>query len=143
MSFEFNVEQPQNYDIWVLANLPGCHQASQMKFSLNNSEQETIWKSMPSSGCFPYNGPSDGTIDGGLNHLESVMKNKVYSAPALGTQFPLCWYKLSGSQYLSEGKNNAEISVVKASEHFVAFVDCVAAVPSSMNWIPGGNIEYP
>lgn len=117
-----DVQNNGKYDIWVLASSPTSNNVSTYKWRINDTE------------AVAYNSTDEQVIP-------------VYTQAAGAKSYDVSWSRPAKNVTLSEGENTFTFSIdEKASSgmrRYLAFFDCIVAVPSAWEWQPDETLDKP
>ncbi len=126
VDFTFDVKEAQSYDVWVLA--PNYPDGSHYHFS----KYET------SLDGETYKSYDDGQVYNGYDVLDYPILYSQYNQ--VGANLDIRWTKVNAGEMLTAGRHNFAVKFnrrrLPRDNYIIGFLDCVAVVPSNMNWVP-------
>ena len=126
VDFTFDVKKAQSYDVWVLA--PNYPDSSHYHFS----KYET------SLDGETYKTYDDGSVYNGYDVLDYPVLYSQYNQ--VGANLDIRWTKVNAGEMLTAGRHKFAVKFnrrrLPGDNYIIGFLDCVAVVPSNMNWVP-------
>ncbi|MCR4719950.1 MAG: metallophosphoesterase, partial [Firmicutes bacterium] len=116
LAFEFTVEKQESYDVWALISNPDADYISKPAYNWDDGGFETI----------------NQEFYGGFGNT-----NKPYT---VDTDIDLFWKRIRVNNIFEAGNHSLVYKVGKRNidNMIIAAIDCVAIVPTRLNWTPNG-----
>ncbi len=130
--FNFTAEQDRYYDVWALVGMNDSNHGSLCNYGvkIDDGEQSLIEVGKTTTQALTGYKATD---------IKSLYSLNVYG---VNVEQNARWVRVRTGEKITAGDHSLTASIIASGNTF-GYIDCVAMVPSSYNWIPDGNTKMP